>query len=79
MTSIPNTGIHSHDFVTLRPSDTGFVMQDKLILAARAGLEIDQHCPREYQQILTTCINRGWIRPVATVRRHELTWEHLSK
>lgn len=62
---------------TIKQSDPKFNIIDGLVMAPRAGFEIDQTCPREYKIIITECINNGWLKPVAIVRDNELFWENF--
>lgn len=72
-----NAKFHQSRLRTVKPGDHGFVLRDNLVLGSRAGFEINQNCPREYKLIITECINNGWLKPVATVYDHELTWGSL--
>lgn len=69
--------IRKSNFRFLRPGDFGFRMIDGMVVATRAGFEINPECPKEYKMIIITCINNGWIKPVAVVRDYELTREAL--
>ncbi|NBR24000.1 MAG: hypothetical protein EBU08_09570 [Micrococcales bacterium] len=70
----------THTFRTLRPKDTDFNFSpDGITLIPRAGIEISNNCPDNYFQILQTCINKGWIKPVAHMRDTEYTMELLYK
>ena len=62
---------------TIRQGDAKFMLQDGLMICPRAGFEINESCPREYQQIIAACIDQGWIRPVAHVYGKELTMDAL--
>lgn len=64
---------------TLRPSDPDFVINSGLVVTPRAGFEISDDCPYNHLQILKTCIDRGWIKPVAHMRDTEYTMELLRK
>ncbi len=63
---------------TLRPGDPGFAVTDGLVVSARAGFEISKSCPREYSSILQQAVAAGWIKPVAVLYDHELTWVLLN-
>jgi hypothetical protein len=63
---------------TVKQGDSGWLIQDGLVVAGRAGFEITRQCPYEYKLILQDAINKGWINPVASVYDHELMWEQLS-
>lgn len=70
--------IRQSNFRTLKQGDFGFIMKDGPVVAPRAGFEIDGRCPTEYRMIITECMRRGWIKPVATVWDYELTREALN-
>jgi hypothetical protein len=63
---------------TLRSSDPEFMLHDGLTISPRAGLEISTNCPREYKLILANCIDNGWIKPIATIYKHEQTFNLLK-
>ena len=54
------------------------MLNNSPVLSPRAGFEINQHCPKEYKMIISECINNGWLRPVAHVYDHELTFDTLK-
>jgi hypothetical protein len=62
---------------TVKQGDPKFMIQDGLVICPRAGFEINEHCPREYRQIIAACIDRGWLKPVAHVYGKELTMDAL--
>lgn len=64
---------------TIRQGDPKFILVDGMIASPRADFEINHHCPKEYKSIIVECINNGWLKPVATVKDHELFWEELQK
>ena len=65
---------------TLRPGDANFTFwPDGIQLVTRAGFEISKDCPYTYLQVLQTCIDRGWIKPVAYMRDVEYTMELLRE
>lgn len=70
--------IRNSNFKTLKPNDFGFKMTDGIVVAQRAGFEIDEQCPNEYKLIIVECMNRGWLKPIATIRDYELTREILN-
>jgi len=66
-------------FKTLRPGDPGFMMDNGVLIAPRAGMEIAKDCPKEYMSIIVKCIRHGWVNPVAHMKESEYTWELLQK
>lgn len=64
---------------TLRKGDPGFMLDDGFMMSPRAGLEIDYQCPARYQEIIIQCIDKGWIKPVATVYARDLTFQTLKE
>ncbi len=69
--------IHQTKIRTVRQGDPKFMLQDGFMICPRAGFEINEKCPREYRQILMTCIDLGWLKPVAHVYGKELTMDAL--
>lgn len=70
----------SPKYKTYRKDDAGFHFSpDNIVIVPRAGLIIDDNCPREYKMIIATCINNGWLKPVAFQPTHEHFMEELSK
>lgn len=64
---------------TINNRDPLFFIHDQLIISPRAGIEIDQRCPRQYQQMIATALDLGWIKPVAHVTEKEYMWMSLGK
>jgi len=64
---------------TIRPGDEDFIITDGLTLAARAGFEVSNDCPYEYRLIISKCIDRGWLSPIAYQHSHEELMEKLTK
>ena len=65
-------------FRTIRAGDPNFVLSDGMMIAHRAGFEISQRCPENYRDLINECIRHGWIKPVATVYDHEITFNTLK-
>lgn len=70
--------LHQSRLRTIRQGDQDFMLEDGFVRAPRAGFHILPECPREYRLIITECIDKGWIKPVATVYDNELMWDRLS-
>ena len=64
---------------TIRPGDPDFIITDGLTLAARAGFEVSNDCPYEYRLIISKCIDRGWLSPIAYQHLHEDLIEKITK
>lgn len=58
--------------------DPDFLIVDGMVLTPRAGFEINRDCPSEYRKILATCLDKGWIRPIAYIKESEYVWEKLQ-
>lgn len=58
---------------TIRPGDKMFYIDNGIITADRASIEIDAKCPSRYVEIISQCYNNGWIKPVAHVTEKEYT------
>lgn len=64
---------------TIRGGEKGFMLNDGVVVMPRAGFEISRSCPDSYKQIISQCIDNGWLKPVAYVKDAELFWEEFSK
>ena len=69
---------HRSQIRTIKHNDPRFQIHDKFITAPRAGFEISEKCPAEYQRILYECLGNGWIKPVAYMTERELLISGLS-
>jgi hypothetical protein len=69
---------HRSQIRTITQHDPRFRIVDKFTTCSRAGFEISKQCPREYGLILTECIDRGWIQPVAYMTERELLISGLT-
>ena len=64
---------------TIRKDDPDFHIVNGITMAPRAGFEISNKCPREYLMILQTCMEKGWLKPIAYMKESEYTWEKLGE
>jgi hypothetical protein len=64
---------------TIKKGDPKWIISDGLVASPRAGFEISKECPNQYKDIISTCINMGWLIPVAYVKDNELFWEEFQK
>ena len=62
----------------IKPKDPHFVINDGLVVANRAGIEISNRCPKNYISLIQECISHGWINPVAHVTAEEYMVMKLS-
>jgi hypothetical protein len=74
-----NITSHQSQIRTLKQGDPNFQIQDKFVVASRAGFEISKNCPKEYKLIISECISNGWLKPVAHVTERELIFMGLTK
>lgn len=70
--------IRQTQFRTIRSDDPRFRISDGLSVASRAGFEITNDCPNTYAEVIKESIQRGWLKPVATVTERELLFMGLS-
>lgn len=63
---------------TIKNDNPMFYIRGDITVSGRAGFEISQSCPREYRLVLSECIDRGWLTPVAYMRDDEYVWEELK-
>lgn len=64
---------------TINRDDRMFYIKGDMTVTPRAGFEISKSCPREYRLILSECIDKGWLKPVAYMRDDEYVWEQLKE
>jgi len=64
---------------TVNRDDNMFYIRNGITITPRAAFEISKSCPREYGLILSECIDRGWIKPIAYMRDDEYIWESLKE
>ena len=69
---------HQSQIRTIKRDDPRFRIVNKFVTAPRAGFEISEKCPAEYQKILYECWGNGWIQPVAYMTERELLISGLS-
>ena len=63
---------------TIRQDDPLFTINDGLMMVHRAGFEVSQGCPQSYRMIISECIDRGWLKPVAYMTAEEQLMETLK-
>jgi hypothetical protein len=51
---------------------------DGIKVVPRAGIEISQRCPENYQHLIQECLHHGWLRPVAYMLEEEVMWHELK-
>jgi hypothetical protein len=73
-----NFTTHQSTIRAIKHNDSMFKLNDGLVVGQRAGFEISQRCPSSYVSLLTECINRGWIKPVAFMHDYEMTFAILK-
>jgi len=73
-----NITFHKTQICTLRPGDSNFVITDKFSISPRASFEVSEDCPYKHLQIIQTCIDKGWLKPVAHVSERELLFMGLA-
>jgi hypothetical protein len=64
---------------TIKPGDPKFMLQDGMVVAPRAGLEISENCSPYFKTIIEKAVLMGWLKPIAHVKDNELFWEEFSK
>lgn len=63
---------------TVRPGDATWHIVDGVTMTPRAGFEISEGCPDSYKKIILSCLDCGWLKPVAHLTDQEQMWEILS-
>ena len=73
-----NIKLAKNDVKAIRPGDKLWHINSGLVVTPRAGFEISDRCPQEYKAVLVTCMQNGWLKPVAYLRGSEATMEYLK-
>ena len=63
---------------TIKQDNPLFTISDGLTIAHRAGFEVSKSCPYEYRMIISECLDRGWLKPVAYMTAEEQLMETLK-
>ena len=63
---------------TIRQNDPDFHIDNGIVMAPRAGVEISNSCPRQYKLMIMEALKNGWLQPVAYMKETEYTWEKLG-
>jgi len=65
---------------TFKSGDQDFTFShDGFTLTPRAGFQISSGCPQNYREIISECIEYGWLKPIAHMKESEFVWEELGK
>ena len=56
-----------------------FLISDGLRISPRAGFKLSHNCPQHYRQIIASCIDNGWLEPVAYLSEQELIFNGLKR
>ena len=70
--------LHGNIIKTIRQNDPDFHIDNGIIMAPRAGVEISNSCPRQYKLMIMEALKNGWLQPVAYMRENEYVWEKLG-
>ena len=63
---------------TIKRGDLNFFIQGKFTISPRASIQVANNCPREYAMIVQTCLEKGWVQPVATITERERIFMGLT-
>jgi len=63
----------------IRKDDPNFMIPNGIMLSPRAGFELHLEMPYEYRMIISECLQKGWLKPVAYMTEKELTLFGLVK
>jgi len=63
---------------TIKRGDPNFLIHGKFTITPRAGIQVNANCPKEYMMIIQTCLEKGWIEPVASITDREKLFMGLT-
>lgn len=58
--------------------EDGFMLDDGMIRYPRAMLHVMPDCPYNHRQFIETAIQKGWLKCVAHIYKHEETFNILA-
>lgn len=64
---------------TVRQGDNDFMIKDGLIMYPRAMIHITPECPTDVRSKIMWAVNNGYIKTVAHMYDHELTFDKLKE
>lgn len=65
--------------VRLEQGDTGFMIVDHFSTVPRAQLEISNDCPDHITHAIVIATQKGWLKPVAYMKKTELVFDMLQE
>lgn len=71
--------LHQSKVRTIRQGDPLFTIEDGFVRYQRAGIHVLPECPPEYATIIHEAVRVGWLKPVAYMVDHEVTFETLQR
>ena len=69
---------HVSTIKTIHRGDKNWLLTSGPVVCPRAGFEISHECPDSYKSVIRTCIDNGWILPVAHIHDSELAWDIIK-
>jgi hypothetical protein len=63
----------------IRQDDPDFMIDNGIVMAPRAGIEISNDCPTRYKLMIIEATKNGWLQSVAYMKESEYTWEKLGE
>lgn len=66
------TKTHRSQIHSIKQGDLHFMIEDGLMMAQRAGIEISDDCPASYRDLIVSAYNKGWIKPFANITEREM-------
>jgi len=70
---------HKSRIRCIRKGDPNFMIPDGIMLAPRAGFELNIEMPKEYRMIINECLSKGWLKPIAYMTEKEYMVSGLLK
>ena len=63
----------------IESSDPNFNIIDQYMIVQRAAIHFDTNIPDTYAKVISECLTKGWIKPVAYITEREKLFIGLSE
>jgi len=71
--------LHRSKVHKIEPSDPYFNIIDQYMIVQRATIQFDQKIPNAYAKVISECLTKGWMKPVAYITEREKLFIGLSE
>jgi hypothetical protein len=70
---------HRSQIHSIKQGDRHFMIEDGLMMAQRAGIEISDDCPSAWKEVIVKAYNNGYVKPFANITEREMLFLGMTK